>query len=47
LYADDTVILSKSAKGLQDALNVSAAYCDKWKLVLNTSKTKVIVLAKG
>jgi hypothetical protein len=32
---------------LKIALNVYAAYCDKWKLVLNTSKTKVMVFARG
>ena len=43
LYADDLVILSKSADGLQNALNAINDYCDKWGLTINTSKTHTIV----
>jgi uroporphyrinogen-III decarboxylase len=32
LYADDTVILSESAEGLQEALSAFEKYCNIWKL---------------
>ncbi len=46
LYADDTVIFSESKEGMQKALDVFQNYCDKWKLSVNLTKTKVIVFSK-
>ncbi len=46
LYADDTIILSESAEGLQFALNALVDYCIKWKLVINNSKTKIMIFQK-
>jgi hypothetical protein len=43
LYADDTVIIAKTAAELQKALNDISDYCKKWKLTVNDSKTKVII----
>jgi hypothetical protein len=42
LYADDLVILSESVSGLQCCLNKMENYCNKWGLMINTKKTKVI-----
>ncbi len=42
LYADDTVLFAESANDLQIALNIFSEYCEKWKLKVNISKTKVI-----
>ena len=47
LYADDAVIFSDSVNGLQDSLNVLSQYCKRWKLHLNTDKTKVLVFKRG
>ena len=47
LYADDIVILSETAEGLQKGLHILKDYCDKWKLIINTSKTKIMVFRKG
>jgi hypothetical protein len=47
LFADDMVLLSKSADGLQTCLNKLREYCSKWKLQVNLSKTKVIIFNKG
>lgn len=47
LYADDTVILSESADGLQSALDVYNEYCKQWKLTVNMNKSMVIVFSKG
>jgi hypothetical protein len=38
LYADDTVILSESAEGFQEALSTFEKYCSIWKLPVNTNK---------
>ena len=46
LYADDTVILSESAEGLQEAISAFEEYCDIWKLTVNTNKTKSVVFSK-
>jgi hypothetical protein len=47
LYADDIVLLSESAKGLQKSLDILKTYCDKWNLKINIGKTKVIVFNKS
>ena len=49
LYADglvDLVILSTCASGLQKSLNTINSYCDKWKLEVNLTKSKVMCLSK-
>ena len=38
LYADETVICSESAEGLQQALDALSDYCDKWSLRVNIDK---------
>ena len=45
-YADDLVIMSTSKDGLQKCLNKLESYCDKWKLEINTKKTKIILFNK-
>jgi len=47
LYADDTILLSDSASGLQEGLNIMERYCNLWKLSINESKTKVIIFSRG
>ena len=42
LYADDIVIFSMSSEGLQKGLDVLCDYCQRWKLTVNTDKTKVM-----
>ena len=43
MYADDMMLLSSSESGLQKSLNVLSAYCEKWQLVVNTNKTKIMI----
>lgn len=45
--ADDFVILAESANDLLFDLNKFYKYCDKWKLTVNISKTKLGVFSKG
>ena len=47
LYADDIVIFSETSDGLQNGLNILSDYCEKWKLVVNTDKTKLMIFRKG
>jgi hypothetical protein len=42
LYADDTVILSESAEGLQEAPSAFEEYCNIWKLTVNTKGFQVV-----
>lgn len=46
MYADDLVLMSKSAQGLQMCLNKLNQYCDKWRLQVNLKKTKVMIFNK-
>ena len=45
LYADDLVIISESPSGLQSSLDALHKYCRKWKLSINTDKTKVVIFS--
>ena len=47
LYADDIVLFAECAESLQNSLNIPEGYCDRWKLTVNSTKTKVIILRKG
>ena len=47
LYADDTVIFSENAEGLQNGLNSVNDYCNKWNLRLNTGKCKIVIFSRG
>ena len=47
LYADDTVIFAESPEELQNSLHVFSDYCNQWKLTVNVSKTKVLIISRG
>ena len=44
LYADDLVLLSESAQGLQQLLDRLESYSNLWALEVNTSKTKTLYI---
>jgi hypothetical protein len=46
LYADDVLLISESANGLQNALNAFSLYFKQWKLKVNTNKTNIMVFPK-
>ena len=46
MYADDIVILSETQEGLQQRMDLLHAYCSKWCLNVNLSKTNVIIFNK-
>ena len=43
LYADDLILMSESASGLQKQLDALASFCEQRQLTVNLSKTKVVV----
>ena len=47
MYADDIVLLSKTAKGLQLLLHKLENFCIKWNLKVNIDKIKIIILNKS
>ena len=47
LYVDDIIIFGNSPEDLQKSLAILEDYCSKWKLTVNTNKTKVMVFRKG
>jgi hypothetical protein len=47
MFADDIILMSESADGLQKCIDKLHSYCDKWSLTLNTKKTQVLIFNKG
>ena len=47
LYADDFTIFCENAEGLQSAFNLLSTFCQRWKLAVNTSKTKLMFFRRG
>lgn len=47
LYADDMVIFANNAAELQTSLDLMYEYCNRWKLIVNIDKTKVVIFRKG
>ena len=45
-YADDIVVLSRSASGLQASLNHLKDFCETWCLEVNIKKTKIVIFSK-
>lgn len=43
MFADDILLLSESAEGLQNCLNKLNDYCNKWQLSINIKKTKIMI----
>jgi hypothetical protein len=47
LFADDTVIIGRSANELQLLLNRLSDYCNKWSITVNIDMTNNFVFKKG
>ena len=45
-YADDLVLLSLTEEGLQRNINKVKDFCNKWGLVINTDKCKIMTFSK-
>jgi hypothetical protein len=46
MYADDLVLMSESAQGLQKCIENLGTYCSQWKLEINIKKTKIMTFNK-
>ena len=46
LFADDLVLLSPTADGLQQSLDLLEHYCQTWALTVNPTKTKIMIFQK-
>ena len=46
MYADDMLLLNSSEQGLKRSLQILDDYCDKWQLVVNIKKTKIMIFNK-
>lgn len=47
MYADDTIILCDSERGMRQALIALNTYCNEWKLKLNCNKSKIVIFSRG
>lgn len=46
-FADDIVVVAPSASDLQKLINIVYSYCKRWRMTVNTSKTKTMVFRKN
>jgi hypothetical protein len=46
-YADDLVLISKSAEGIQKCIGNVCTYCKTWGLDINIKQTNSIVLSSS
>ena len=47
MYADDLILLSDTAEGLQKQINKLSKYCEKWRLNINLKKSKIMIFNRG
>lgn len=47
MYADDLVLFSSTASGLQSKLSEVDTYCQDWCLQVNTNKSKILIFNKA
>ena len=47
LYADELILLSNSAEGLQNCMEKLSNFCDEWEINVNLDKTKSLVFSSG
>ena len=47
LYADDIVLISKSEHDMQLLLDTLHDWCKRWRVLINTDKSKVVHFRKG
>ena len=47
LYADDLVLCADTPGRLQELLDTLSEFCDKWGLLVNMTKTNIMVFRRG
>jgi hypothetical protein len=46
LFAGDVVLIAESPEDLQELLNISNAFANKWNLKFNPKKSKILITGK-
>jgi hypothetical protein len=46
LFAEDVVLIAESPEELQELLNISNAFANKWNLKFNPKKSKILITGK-
>ena len=46
LWADDLILVSDTAEGLQKQLNGLATFCGRFQMIVNALKTKIMIIGK-
>lgn len=47
MYADDLVLIAEDAQSLQRMIDKLSVYCQRWNLMVNLQKSKIIVFRNG
>ena len=47
LYADDLIMMSNFAEGLQTCIDNLEEYCKKWHFSINAAKSKIIIFKES
>ncbi|KAI5720558.1 hypothetical protein M8J77_008569 [Diaphorina citri] len=47
LYCDDLILLARDRADMQRKLNILSSYCDENKMMVNESKSKIVVFRRG
>ena len=47
LYADDLILVSNSAEGLQNCMDKLSTFYNDWEMNINLDKTKTLVFSSG
>ena len=47
MFADDTVVISRTKEGLQLGLDCLFAYCKRWGITVNINKPKLLYSKRG
>ena len=47
IYADDLVLISRSSNGLQKDLDALKLFCESRQLMVNTDKSKYVLVTRG
>ena len=47
LYADDMAMCSDTVGRIQKRIDVLGQFCEKWAMIVNLTKTKIVVFRRG
>ena len=47
LYADDIAMCSDTVGRIKKMIDVLGQFCEKWEMIVNLTKTKIVVFSRG